>query len=472
MQKNTSIRLIHSLRMLALFATLCLPLVAQSAATFQLVNLDGPGEGFNDTTPFVPVGGNTATTLGQARLNAFQYAANILGGLITSSVSIRVEIEMSPMGGGPGSAVLGGAGPNSVYQNFAGAPVANTWYVEALANKLAGTDLDPDADIGAEFNSDVDNGTVLGATNWYYGLDGNPGGHIDFVSVVLHELVHGLGFLDLVDLNTGAKFLSFDDAYMRHLENHGAIPPDYPAMTNAQRAIASTSAPNLHWAGPAVTAAAGTLSAGVSGGHVQMYGPSPQEPGSSVAHFDTALSPNQLMEPNYTGAMHTIGLAAQLLTDLGWSVSAAQPPTNMPLPTGPTSFSCTDGASGVFGSVDPTQAHPLGAVNAGGNLVLQLGFVPFAAPVDIYQVAQLPTGGQLIMNSLKQWLPFPANTVPYRTNSASAVNFDTLFQTPLASIPPGNYAAYTVVVPAGTDPVTFSLASSPYYLWCTTRTLP
>ncbi len=147
-------------------------------------------------------------------------------------------------------------------------------------------------------------------------------------------------------------------------------------------------------------------------------------------------------------------------------------PGSMPLPTGPTAFSCTDGAAGICGIANPAQAHPLGAVNVAGNLVLQLGFVPFAAPVDIYQVAQLPSGQQLIMNNLKQWLPFPANTVPYRANSASAVNFDTLFQTPLASIPPGNYAAYTVVVPAGTDPVTFSLASSPYYLWCTTRTLP
>ena len=48
-----------------------------SAAGIIIQNSDGSGEGFNDQTPFTPVGGNHAVTLGQARLNALQYAANI-----------------------------------------------------------------------------------------------------------------------------------------------------------------------------------------------------------------------------------------------------------------------------------------------------------------------------------------------------------------------------------------------------------
>ncbi len=46
-----------------------------AAATFQIVNIDSAGEGFNDNTPAVPVGGNDGTTVGQQRLIAFQYAA-------------------------------------------------------------------------------------------------------------------------------------------------------------------------------------------------------------------------------------------------------------------------------------------------------------------------------------------------------------------------------------------------------------
>jgi hypothetical protein len=446
------IKQIRPLALLALIAVLCVPLAA-TAATVTLVNLDGPNEGFNDPTPFAAVGGNTATTLGQARLNAFQYAANIVGATLASSVTIRVEINMDPMGGSAGGAILGGAGPAAVVRDFGGAPLAGTWYVELSP----GTN-----DIGATFNSDVDNGAVLGSTNWYYGLDGNAGGHIDFVTVVLHELTHGLGFLDLVDLSTGAKLQGLDDAYMRHLEHHGASPAAYPSMTNNQRVIASTSSPNLQWTGPAVTTASGGLSAGVSGGNVQMYGPRTQEPGSSVSHFDTALSPNELMEPIYTKPTHTLGLAAQLLADIGWSGGTFQPANMMPLPGGPTPFGCQSG--GVIVSIEPGTAQPLSTVNVSSNTELQLGFAPFAAPVDIYVAVQLQNGQMFIVNDSKQWMSFPENIVPYRAGSASAVNTDLL---PLANAWTGTQlVAYALVVPAGTSPATFNPASSPYYLWC------
>jgi hypothetical protein len=472
MLTNKPVLTIRPLGLLALIAVLCVPMAA-SAATIALVNLDGPGEGFNDTTPFAALGGNSATTLGQARLNAFQHAANIVGGTVTSGVTIRVGINMDPMGGSSNSATLGGAGPTAVIRDFSGAPVAGTWYVEALANKLANGDLSPATnDIGATFNSDVDNGTVLGATNWYYGLDGNAGGHIDFVTVVLHELVHGLGFLDLVDLATGAKLQGLDDAYMRHLEHHGASPPAYPSMTNTQRVVASTSSPNLQWTGAAVTAASGSFSAGVSGGKAQMYGPNRHEPGSSVSHFDTALSPNELMEPAYTKPTHTLGLAAQLLIDIGWSGTTTSTPSacptapgSLPLPTGPTPFSCTNGSATMCASSSPATSQPLNTVSADNGIALQLSYAPFAAPVDIYVLVQSQSGQLFIINSSMQWLSFPENIVPYRASSASAVNLDLL---PLAGSLAGAPIAYTVVVPAGTNPATFNLTSSPYYLWCRT----
>ena len=56
-------------------------------------------------------------------------------------------------------------------------------------------------------------------------------------------------------------------------------------------------------------------------GHVQMYAPSPQQPGSSVSHFDTAVAPNELMEPFYTGATQDVGLALEVFADLGWQNS-------------------------------------------------------------------------------------------------------------------------------------------------------
>jgi hypothetical protein len=289
------------------------------AATFVIINNDGAGEGFNDPTAAAPVGGNTGTTIGAQRLIAFQRAADIWSARLTSPVTIRVRAQFDPLTCSATSAVLGSAGPLSTYRDFSGALVANTWYAVALANALHGSDLDTADDINATFNS------TLGTTcpfprGWYYGLDGNPGSQIDFVSVLLHELGHGLGFLSLVNLSTGAKALGFDDTYMRNLENHGANPPDYPSMTDAQRVAASTSTGNLHWVGTAVRAASGLLTAGKVGDHVRMFAPSPQQPGSSVSHWDTALTPDQVMEPSYTVALQNPILELPLFQDIGWTV--------------------------------------------------------------------------------------------------------------------------------------------------------
>jgi hypothetical protein len=46
-------------------------------ATIVIVNGNAAGVGFNDPTPVAPVGGNPGTTLGQQRLNAFEYAASL-----------------------------------------------------------------------------------------------------------------------------------------------------------------------------------------------------------------------------------------------------------------------------------------------------------------------------------------------------------------------------------------------------------
>ncbi len=344
------------------------PLPVAAALTITLVNMDGPGEGFNDAAARTPVGGNAGTTLGQQRLNAFSHAVAILSALFDSKVTIRVEARMDPLGGSAVSATLGSAGPITVHRDFMGAPFPLTWYPQALANKFAGVDLSPgNNDIGAEFNSDVDGDVVLGTTHWYYGLDGNAGADIDFVTVVLHELLHGLGFLTLLDLGSGAKFMGFDDAYLRHLEHHDASPSDFPSMSNAQRAAGVVSVTQLHWTGPSLLAASGKLSAGLSGGHVRIYAPNPLEQGSSVSHFDTALAPNELMEPFATVPIQDISLARQLLFDVGWGaatdLAVAQTAAPNPVRVGDTlSYAITVNNNGpaAAGNVVLTDTLPAG----------------------------------------------------------------------------------------------------------------
>jgi hypothetical protein len=222
---------------------------AAGAATIQIVNIDGAGEGFNDPTAAAPVGGNPGVTVGQQRLNVFQEAADIWGALLPSAVTIRVRAKFDPQTCTSSSAVLGSAGPVEVYRDFAGAELASTWYHVALANKLAGVDLNGGADdISATFNSNLNGDPgCLGGTGWYYGFDGNEGADIELLPVVLHELGHGLGFSTLVG-SGGAELSGFQDLYETFIRDN-TQGTTWNNLTQLQRAASAVNTGNVVWDG-------------------------------------------------------------------------------------------------------------------------------------------------------------------------------------------------------------------------------
>jgi hypothetical protein len=146
--------------------------VATATATFQVT--------YNGFTP-------------QAQA-AFQGAVDIWSNLVVSTTPIRVTANWTALAPN----VLGSAGAHFINGNFSGAPVFSTWYGDALADALHGSDLNAGtADIDASFNSNF--------ANWYLGTDGNtPGGQYDLESVVLHELGHGLNFFGLANVTGGS----------------------------------------------------------------------------------------------------------------------------------------------------------------------------------------------------------------------------------------------------------------------------
>lgn len=314
-------------------AVLLLPARPASAdATLTILNNDAAGEGFNDPSPATPVGGNTGTTLGQQRMNAFEFAAEIWAQTLDSSVEIEIEANFDPLYCDATKAALGAAGAYMLNADWIGAPRPNTWYPIALANRLAGVDNAPGTpDIWATFNSAI--GTTCDfAKWWYYGLDGKaPANRSDFVTTVVHELAHGLGFQTYVDPATGkrkaityqATTYEFDDIFMTFLEDH-SLGLTFPQMTDAQRKAASIDSGDLHWVGLNVVAGGVLLTAGRSqpSGHVEMYAPNPVETGSSLSHFSKSLAPNEALEPVYTGVNHNPGLARQLMQDVGWVTGA------------------------------------------------------------------------------------------------------------------------------------------------------
>ena len=316
----------HQLGLVALlFALVGMP-ISVMATTITLNNSDDANEGLNDPTPSLPIGGNIGNTVGQQRVIVFEYAAALVASVINSTVPISIEAKFDPLTCDATSGILGLAGPNGFHQNFLGTPLSNTFYSQAQANSLSGADLNPSTDdMGMTFNSSVDNNSgCLDNRNWYYGLDGNPPSNdIDFLTTVLHEVMHGIGFLTRVNLTSGAKQSGSDDAYMLNIEDH-SLGKIWPNMTNSQRAASAKDDPDLHFIGNHVQNNLGGLTDGINQGHARLYAPSTLSTFSSVSHFSNAFEPFQLMEHQQTGTASNIGLATYVLADMGWSIQANQ----------------------------------------------------------------------------------------------------------------------------------------------------
>jgi len=244
---------------LALAVVMLLSANSFAAVTITIINGDPAGVGFNDPTPVAPVGGNPGTTLGQQRLIVYQAVANVWGATLTSNVPITVYATWEALSCTATSAVLGSAGATSIFRDFTGATKPGTWFSFALANKLYGTDLSPSTSaasgqIRARFNVNLGNTGCLTGSPFYLGLDNNHGTLIDFFTVLLHELGHGLGFQTFTNGSTGNYQSSFPSIWDWYLYDAGTG-LYWNQETAAQRAASALLGNKLRWDGPIVKAA-------------------------------------------------------------------------------------------------------------------------------------------------------------------------------------------------------------------------
>ena len=207
-------------------------------------------------------------------------------------------------------------------------------------------------DIDASFSSTF---------SWYYGTDGQaPAGTYDFVTVVLHELAHGLGFLGSGDVSGGQGSWGFGTntpmAFDRNVRD-GAWRSvlDTTSFPNPSATLASElTAGSLFFTGPLTTAAVGNFGA-------RLYAPSTFVTGSSFSHLDESTypagNPDSLMTPALASAeaIHDPGtILRTTLEDMGWHIASGSPactygvaPTGYTLPFsgGLGTLTVTTGAS-------------------------------------------------------------------------------------------------------------------------------
>ena len=200
-----------------------------------------------------------------------QAAVDVWSANFQSSVPIKVE---ATWGRSQVYGLLGSARPGNYFNNFINAPDATLWYPSALANALAGRDLDKsNPEIVIQVNS---------AAAWDTRNDGKPSGsEYDLQSVFIHEIGHGLGFLSTDSYDPFFGYGSIDqptpfDAYLQLTDGRRLSDLPSPSV-ELGRALTST----LLWSGAKGIAANG-------GVKPKIYTPSRYESGSSVSHLDEA----------------------------------------------------------------------------------------------------------------------------------------------------------------------------------------
>src|SRR5690606_24943806 len=238
---------------------------------------------------------------------AFEYATSIWESFLTSPVEIRVAAVWTNLPGG----TLGSAGPAFWAANFTGTPKHNIYYPGPLAEKLAGEDLNgaEEYDIVAQFNNTAE---------WHFESSGIPDtGEFDFITVVLHELGHGLGFTSTFEVE--------DDIGMYGRYTNDGVPFAYDLFLvngtskNLYEAFASPSAQlaaqltgdNIHFKSPLAIA--------------KVFAPDVFSEGSSISHLDSVVfpqgSPNSLMRPfvNPNEVNHDPGaVTKKIFSEMAW----------------------------------------------------------------------------------------------------------------------------------------------------------
>jgi len=256
---------------------------------------------------------------------AVQAAVDIWSENFASTVPINVNVKW---GSSSSYGVLASASAKNNFSNFNGAPDKTLYYASALANALAGRDLDPTSpEIEISITSNAP---------WYYGTDGNcPARSFDLVSVILHEMGHGLGFVSGNYYDAFSGFGRVDqptpfDAYAQLPDGRRLADMPSPSL-EAGKAMTS----DLFWSGDNAIKAN-------NGIKPKLYTPSIYEAGSSISHLDEATfsqsADNAVMTPNLDSGevFHLPGpLVLAMFEDMrqkppaGIAAGTPQPPQNV-----------------------------------------------------------------------------------------------------------------------------------------------
>jgi hypothetical protein len=257
----------------------------------------------------------TSINMTETQIEATEYALSLWSEKLAGMVPVDIEVKFTPMG--PGI-----IGASYRMQNFLNTGQVshmptNTYYVSPLWNQFMGYDATTQRDIKLEMSSNF---------NFYYGVTGNPGySQIDWITTMLHEVSHGVGFYPLVG-SDGAYTIPpqypgiFDRQYFQGITGNVCITD----LTQAERAALVTSG-GSNGEGNLYAGAPGSfLLAANEGTRGRNYTPNPYASGSSGSHWASSVPFPTFMRyyinQGPSGKLHTIGeRKIGILKDIGWT---------------------------------------------------------------------------------------------------------------------------------------------------------
>jgi len=253
----------------------------------------------------------TLNTLNAQQRTATQHAIDLWKTELAGTVPVEIDVSFR-------SGILGGSYRQPHYFN----PVTLSWYSSALGNQLAGYNVAPGiVDIKIEMGSTV---------NWSYSLTSPPTGsnQYDWLTVMLHEITHGLGFSTLIRSAGDGNY-----AYTTSNENVEITP--FPGIFDRQLYQGSTTGPNLTDLNPPQIATlirsnnlfsgrpGSYLLAANGGARVKMHAPSTWASGSSVVHWDNSVTFGTFMKHSINPRFRHAVIGAReiaIMRDIGWAI--------------------------------------------------------------------------------------------------------------------------------------------------------
>jgi len=209
---------------------------------FSIDFADGSNEGFFDPAARTPVGGNPGTTLGEQRRLVVEKAIEIWEKHIQPEGPVVIEAKFDFIAD---PTTLAQASPTRFFIDLPEAPEQGVWYVIGLANHFAKRDLVVgEPEIMMRFNTNAN-------VPFYYGLDFQAGSNEkDFLATVLHEIVHGMGFVSTVSGTNGSFVLTppEPDSFTLNLFSISRQKP-WPDLTDSERLLVLKERPGNAWSG-------------------------------------------------------------------------------------------------------------------------------------------------------------------------------------------------------------------------------